>query len=79
MVLCGGWGVRFKPMIEHFGLLNLLHPFENKTFTSAEYIIFPFLRDVINSSDELLIRDRILYKDKNMVIIHHIKGADTAQ
>jgi hypothetical protein len=79
MVLCGGWGVRFKPMIEHFGLLNLIHPFENKTFVDAEYIIFPFLRDVINSSDELLIRDRILYKDKNIVIIHHIKGADKTQ
>jgi hypothetical protein len=74
MVVCGGWGVRFKPMIERFGLLDLLHPFENKTYARAEYLIFPFKRDVFNYTEELLVRNRTLYMDKNMIILQHKKG-----
>jgi hypothetical protein len=69
MIICGGWGVRSKPMIEHFGLLNLLDPFDNKTYQQAAYLILPFQRDVFNYTGELLIRDRTIYKDKNMIIL----------
>jgi hypothetical protein len=74
MIVCGGWGVRFKPMIERYGLLNLLHPFENKTYAGAEYLILPLQRDVFNYTEELLIRDRTIYRDKNMIILQHKRG-----
>jgi hypothetical protein len=73
MIVCGGWGVRFKPMIERYGRLDLLHPFENKTYARAEYLIFPAQRDVFKYTDELLIRNRILHKDKNMIILQLTK------
>ena len=73
MVVCGGWGVRFKPMIERYGLLNLLHPFENKTYAMAEYLILPAQRDVFNYTEELLVRNRTLHKDKNIIILQRKK------
>jgi hypothetical protein len=69
MIVCGGWGTRFKPMIERYGLLNLLHPFENETYMMAEYLILPVRRDVFNYTEELLVRNRMLYKDKNIIIL----------
>jgi hypothetical protein len=61
-------------MIEHFGLLNLLDPFDNKTYQQAAYLILPFQRDVFNYTGELLIRDRTLYKDKNLIILQRETG-----
>ena len=69
MIVFGGWGTRSKPMIERYGLLHLLDPFENETYVKAEYIFLPYRRDVLNYTDELLLRNRTIYKDNNIVIL----------
>ncbi len=71
---CAGWAVRFGPMIERLGLLNLLHPFENKTYANAEYLILPSQRDVFDYTEELLKRNRTLFRDKNMIILQLKEG-----
>jgi hypothetical protein len=68
-VICGGWGMRSGPMMERFGRLNLLHPFEDKTYKEAEYLVLPTQRDVFNYTGELLKRNRTLFIDKNIIVL----------
>ncbi len=69
MVVCGGWGTRCKPMIERFGLLDLRNPFNDKIYQNTHYLILPTGKEVFDYTDELLFRNRILFRDKNVIIL----------
>ena len=64
-----GWGVRFKPFTENFGLLDLSNPFENAIYTNAQYIVVPSNPEYFKYPQSILTNNKVIAKDKDVLII----------
>ncbi len=74
-VVAGGWGVRFAPFIDRFGLLNLADPFNSDIYKKADYLILPTHPDtaIFSYSGELITRNLKLFEDENVIILRREK------
>jgi hypothetical protein len=70
-MVVSGWGARFGPFIDRFGLLNLTDPFDSDIYKKAEYLVLPTHRDadVFSYSGELITRNLKLFEDENVIIL----------
>lgn len=64
-----GWGVRFKPLIENFGFLNLRNPYGNPIYKNAKYIVLPSNTYEFNYDKNILKSGNVVFKDDDILII----------
>lgn len=64
-----GWGVRFKPLVENFGFLDLTDPFDNTIYKQSCYIVLPPDQGKFKYSQKIQEMNKTVFKNDQLLIL----------